>query len=189
MNDDIREELKGAFTDPEYRHAYASSFLNTSIAAQIKALREARGLTQEELGRRAGMAQESICRLENVNYSSWSITTLRRLAQAFDLALVVRFDGFGSLLDDIVSLSREALERPSFADDTAFQHGRDQTPSVASAELTVRGDAISDLKTSELKPVANLASYRRASSKVSQEATTSTLPEFEKKSWLTTSGP
>src|SRR6266545_2010324 len=120
MNDDIKEELREAFADPEYRHAYASSFLNTSIAAQIKALRDARGLTQEELGSRAGMAQESICRLENVNYSSWSISTLRRLAQAFDLALVVRFDGFGSLLDDIASLNRESLERPSFGDDPAF---------------------------------------------------------------------
>ena len=130
MADDIREELTESFADSEYRHAYAASFLNTSIAAQIKALRDARNWTQEELGSRAGMRQESICRLENVNYSGWSINSLRRLAEAFDLALVVKFESFGNLLQDIVSLNKETLIRPSFADDPAFQEREQQAPSA-----------------------------------------------------------
>src|SRR5436305_10610088 len=121
VDDDIREELKESFVDREYRQAYASSFLNTSIAAQIKALRESNGWSQEELGRRAGMRQESISRLENVNYSSWSISTLRRLAEAFDLALTVKFESFGHLLEDIVSLNTESLIRPSFEKDPVFK--------------------------------------------------------------------
>jgi transcriptional regulator with XRE-family HTH domain len=138
-NEDIREELREAFADPEYRHAYAASFLNTSIAAQIKALRDGREWTQEELGQHAGMRQESISRLENVNYSSWSISTLRRLAEAFDLALVVKFESFGNLLTDIIGLNREALLRPSFADDPAFrtEPSAHQTVSVPRKNRTV----------------------------------------------------
>ncbi len=36
---DLRQDLKAEFEDPEYRFAYAESFLNTKLAAQIKILR------------------------------------------------------------------------------------------------------------------------------------------------------
>jgi transcriptional regulator with XRE-family HTH domain len=118
---DIRNELMEAFGDREYRQTYADSFLDTYIAAQIKALREARGWSQQDLGERSGMHQSRISALENVNYSSWSIRTLRRLAKAFDLRLSVRFDSFGHLLEEVVSFKREALQEPSFAQDPVFQ--------------------------------------------------------------------
>ncbi len=116
-----KESLRNEFQDPEARHDYAEIFLNSSIALQIKALRLQRGWSQEALAERAGMKQSRISAMEQASYSGWSLTTLRRLAKAFDLALEVRFESFGTLLNDATSVSRNVLERPSFCDDPAFQ--------------------------------------------------------------------
>src|SRR5258706_7584715 len=116
-----KESLRGEFQDPEARHDYADIFLNSSIALQIKALRLQRGWSQEMLAERAGMKQSRISAMEQATYTGWSITTLRRLAKAFDLALMVRFESFGTFLNDVASVSRNALERPSFCDDPAFK--------------------------------------------------------------------
>jgi transcriptional regulator with XRE-family HTH domain len=116
-----REALRDEFQDPEARHDYADIFLNSSIALQIKALRLQRGWSQEALAERAGMKQSRISAMEQATYSGWSLSTLRRLAKAFDIALEVRFESFGTLLNDAASVSRDALERPSFNDDPAFK--------------------------------------------------------------------
>lgn len=121
---ELRGNLREEFQDKEYRHAYADESLSTYIATQIKVLREQRNLTQSELGQLAGMKQPRITVLEDVNYSSWSISTLRRLAQAFDVRLSVKFENFSSLIPEIETLGRSALERDSFSDDTWF-HKKD----------------------------------------------------------------
>ncbi len=113
--------LRDEFQDPEARHDYADIFLNSSIALQIKALRLQRGWSQELLAERAGMKQSRISAMEQASYSGWSLSTLRRLAKAFDLALEVRFESFGTLLNDATSVSRDALERPSFSEDPVFR--------------------------------------------------------------------
>lgn len=111
---------KDEFRDKEYRSAYAESFLDTSIATQIRVLREQRGLKQAELAELTGMKQSRISALEDANYSSWNIGTLKRLASAFDVRLSVSFETFGSLLVDVERTNRAALERPAFADDPVF---------------------------------------------------------------------
>lgn len=125
MNE-LTEKLKQEFRDKETRQIYADDFLNTSIATQLKVLREQRGLTQTELAELAGMRQERISVLEDVNYSSWTINVLRRLADAFDLRLSVKFESFGSFLYEFETFDRQTLERPSFEDDIEF-HGMPQT--------------------------------------------------------------
>lgn len=120
MNE-LRNSLLVEFKDKEFRDVYCGEFLNTSLATQIKVLREQRGLTQMELADVAKMKQSRIAALEDVNYASWTISTLKKLARAFDLALTVRFDSFGCKLDELLSFSRRALERTSFEYDPAFK--------------------------------------------------------------------
>lgn len=120
MNDFLKT-LKESFQNKEYRHGYVDEFLNTSIATQIKVLREQRGWSQKELADHAGMLQPRISVMENVNYSSWSIKILREIAEAFDLTLCVSFESFGKRVDDIEKFSRKALERNSFEDDPYFK--------------------------------------------------------------------
>jgi transcriptional regulator with XRE-family HTH domain len=117
---DLASSLKQGFKDKDYRHGYADEFLNSSIATQIKVLREQHGWSQKELAKHAQMKQPRISVMENVNYSSWSINILRKLAEAFDLTLCVSFESFGKRLADIERFSREALERFSFEDDPVF---------------------------------------------------------------------
>lgn len=119
----IFERLWQAFRDKEYRQVYADSFSDSKIATQIKVLREQRGWTQQQLADAVGMKQSRIATLEDVNYSSWSIRTLRRLAETFDLWLDVEFKEFGAVWPQLQDFNRESLTRRSFADDPAFKEG------------------------------------------------------------------
>lgn len=103
--------LRQEFKDKEYAHAYVEDFLNTSIATQIKVLREQRGWSQTKLAEEAGMKHDRISVLEDANYSSWSINVLRKLAKAFDLVLKVSFENFAPIINEISNLSRKSLER------------------------------------------------------------------------------
>ena len=114
-------KLIDRFRSFEYRHVYADSFIDSYIATQIRVLRDQHGhLTQAQLAERAGMQQSQISRLENINNSSWKVSTLRKIARAFDLILVVRFESFGKTLPEIDRFGRASLERCSFDADPAF---------------------------------------------------------------------
>jgi transcriptional regulator with XRE-family HTH domain len=145
---DLTKILKKAFKNRDYRHTYVDEFLNVSIATQIKVLREQRKWTQTELADRVNppMRQTRISIMENVNYSSWSINTLRKLAEAFDLTLRVSFEGFGERLKDIERINREALERPSFEDDPAFIEAKEEESTAASKVFPDKREDFSDKK-------------------------------------------
>jgi hypothetical protein len=57
---DLRQDLKAEFEDPEYRYAYAESFLNTKLATQIKILREQR---QKNTVRAGGCGRDQTVRI------------------------------------------------------------------------------------------------------------------------------
>lgn len=118
---ELVETLRSEFQDKEYRHAYADECLNAMIAAQIKVLREQRGMTQKQLAAATGMGQPRIPLLEDASYENWTVNTLKRFAKAFDVALSVKFESFSQLIRDFEGLSRESLQRPTFADDAQFQ--------------------------------------------------------------------
>jgi transcriptional regulator with XRE-family HTH domain len=107
----IVESLREELQDPEYSEGYAESFLDSYIATQIKVLREQAGLSQQGLAELVGTRQGVISRVENVNYSKWNISTLKKLARAFHVRLKVSFETYGSLLADAATFSREALQR------------------------------------------------------------------------------
>ena len=117
---DVVDRLKKDFSDPEYRHIYDEGFLNSSIATQIKVLREERNWTQALLADSSGMNQSRVSELEDVNFNSWTIRTLRKLARAYDLRLKISFEEFGTLLHDFRNLNRAGLTRRSFASDPEF---------------------------------------------------------------------
>jgi len=116
----LHNRLQKEFKDKEYAHAYVDEFLNASIATQIKVLREQRKWDQKELATKSGMKQPRISLLENINYSMWSISTLKKLAEAFDVTLKVSFESFSIRINDIDNFNRESLERLSRMDDLSF---------------------------------------------------------------------
>ena len=118
-----REELRrDLLADEDFRQAYAESFLNTFVAAQIKSLREMRGMTQADLAEAIGTKQAGVSRLENVNYSAWKTETLRKIARALRVRLRISFETFGTLLDEVWRFNRESLQRESPESDALLQH-------------------------------------------------------------------
>jgi transcriptional regulator with XRE-family HTH domain len=112
MSDEmLANKLREEFEDREYAHAYVNTFVAAQIATQIKVLREQRGLKQGDLADVTGMKQARISVLESPDYGAWTLSTLRRLAEAFDVVLNVSFETFGNTIDNITSFSREHLQR------------------------------------------------------------------------------
>lgn len=111
-----KSKLLTKLRNKEYRDAYVEEKVATSLPFQIRALREqpGRNWSQSELGQRAGMRQNAISRLEDAESGTPSISTLLRLARAFDVALLVKFVPFSKLLSEFADLSSEALSAPSF---------------------------------------------------------------------------
>jgi transcriptional regulator with XRE-family HTH domain len=118
---DLRDRLRDDFRDFEYRHDYTESFLNSSLASQIRALRKARDMTQKELALALDTTQSGVSAFEDASHEGWQIGTLQKLARAFDVALVVRFESFGNVLGEIGRFGPAALNKPSFDRDPAFR--------------------------------------------------------------------
>lgn len=136
---EFRETLrKDLLADEEFRYGYAESFLNTYVAAQIKAIREQRGMDQADLAERVGTKQPGISRLESVNHSVWKTDTLWRVARALGVRLQVSFETFGSLLDEVEAFNRESLERAKPNTDPKLLHPK---PRPADSESTMEGIA------------------------------------------------
>jgi transcriptional regulator with XRE-family HTH domain len=138
MSGSWTQSLLKQLRDKRFRSAYVAEDIRTGIAFQIRALRESRGWSQAELGRRADKPQSVIARLEDPDYGRLSLRTLLDMASAFDIALLVRFVSFGELLRRNTNLSQEALAVPEFSNDRSLGAGSNAVPSTAA----VGGDVI-----------------------------------------------
>ncbi len=76
------------------------------------------------------MTQNQISRLESSDYGRPSITTLKRIAKAFDVALIVRFAPFSELVDWTADLAAETLDVKNFSSDEIDSTPGDKTPEV-----------------------------------------------------------
>ncbi len=172
----FRDRLRDSLRDPEYRYAYADSLLNSWIAAQIKAIREQRGFTQQELAERLGTKQAGVSRLENVNYSAWKTETLRKIARALDVRLRITFEGFGTVLDDAERFSRRALERPDFETDPDFSWNI-PVPEIAAFGSAIEQPRKQEERTAPSNPFASRPGDPLASRRVKLQNTVGSLDE------------
>jgi transcriptional regulator with XRE-family HTH domain len=115
------ERLRVELRDREYREGYDEAYLDHHIATQIRAIREQRGWSQSDLAKAADMKQSRVSAMEDSDYGSWSINTLRRIAYALGVRLRVDFAEWGQLLEDIERSGRADLQRRPFDEDPAFQ--------------------------------------------------------------------
>jgi len=140
------------FQDREARYGYMDDYLDSYLGMQIRVLRESREWTQTELGDRADMKQTRISLLESMNYSDWSLDVLRRLAKAFDLRLVVKFEDFGSFIPEFFEdFDRQNLRRRPFDKDLVFSK---KVRNSVRASMNTQSD--SDLKAKALATTDHL---------------------------------
>src|SRR4030067_794174 len=112
-----RVRLFNRLKNKRFRHAFVSAQVDTGLAFQIRALRQKEGWSQADLASELGTSQNVICRLENPSYGKASISTLKKLASVFDVALVVRLVRFSTLINEVLNLSPEAIAVEKFRED------------------------------------------------------------------------
>lgn len=118
-------KLLAKLKSKKYRDLFVAGQIKTGIPFQLRAMRDRRGWTQEEVGKRAGLPQSAVARLENPDTAhAPNIKTLLKLASAFDVALIVRYACFSELVDwtesrprVVTGLGPEALAVKGFDED------------------------------------------------------------------------
>jgi len=109
---------KPEWKKPEFRQAYAEAAVEQGVAWQIRANREARGLSQTQLGEKIGTHQSAISRLEDPEHGGHTLPTLLKLAHAFDCALSVKFIPYSQLAWDANHLTPAHLYAAPYSEET-----------------------------------------------------------------------
>ncbi len=111
-----QEQMWESLQDSDYRKQLIDEHINVGIAFQIHGLRQRQELKQKELAKRLGdeKKQPLISAWENPNYGKYTLATLKDLAKAFDVGLLVRFVPFSALVDWTVNLTSDVIAPPNF---------------------------------------------------------------------------
>ena len=102
------------FNSRDYRVSYMSGRVRTSIAMQIRQLRENTDISQSDLANRVGTRQSAISRLENTEYGRASVQTLLDIANALDVALVIKFVSYDDFISQHGSMTPDSLSAETF---------------------------------------------------------------------------
>lgn len=105
--DDARRARLRKMDSKEYRDHFSRAAIRELLSAQIRTTREARGWSQAKLAEAIGSKQSAVSRLENLDDQGVSLATLERVAQALDVALVVRLAPFEELSDWMSDLTAD----------------------------------------------------------------------------------
>lgn len=119
------QEIALSTDDKEYFDAIVSAEIATTLPFQLKAMRKQRGWTQKDVALRTGQNQKTISDFENPNYARFTLTSLKKLASAFDVALIVRFAPVSELVDWAATLSPENMAVPERTKDARLKRQRD----------------------------------------------------------------
>ena len=125
MTTDKRKQVISRISDKEARDFFVAAQINEGLPFQVRAMREERGWSQADLGERTNKAQATISQLENPGYGSFTLSTLKRMASAFDVGLIVRFAPFSDLVNWSTNLSPRDLAVPSFDNDPGLSASPD----------------------------------------------------------------
>jgi ribosome-binding protein aMBF1 (putative translation factor) len=77
--------------DPKMRRMIAVAEVNCQVGQLVYDARTSAELTQGQLARRMGTTQSVISRIEDADYQGHSLQLLRKVADALDLTLELRF--------------------------------------------------------------------------------------------------
>lgn len=77
--------------DQKRIESFEEEVLNAQIARKIYDLRTKAGLSQRELAKKIGTSASAICRLEDADYDGHSLSMLKRIAEALDKRVEIRF--------------------------------------------------------------------------------------------------
>jgi transcriptional regulator with XRE-family HTH domain len=124
---DIAQQIATSLDDREYAASFVEAEIVTGLSFQIRALRKERGWTQTDLANETGQYQKTISDFENPNIGPGNITSLLKMAAAFDVGLIVRFAPYSELVDWASNMSRASHFVPSRTKDAKLKLQRNGT--------------------------------------------------------------
>lgn len=130
------QKLLESLRDFEYRREFVAERVRSSMAIQVRELREKRDMTQSELGAKLGKTQAWVSQLENPDYGKMTVSTLLKLANAFDTDLEIKFRPFSTTIEALPKQGPEYFIVPSFTE----EYG-DPKESEATGEGSIPGYA------------------------------------------------
>lgn len=107
------ERIWRLFTDKDYRRGFYRSQVGGTLAAQIFRLRKRAGLSQTQFAAQIGSSQSQVSAWES-SCDSASLASLFKIADAFDVGLVVKFAPFSEIAREAVTHELINLVVPSF---------------------------------------------------------------------------
>jgi ribosome-binding protein aMBF1 (putative translation factor) len=87
FKDYLNEQMK----DPEFKKAWHDLDPEFELLESFIKAREKKGITQAELARKMGTKQPALSRLERGGFSGATVETLKKIADALDMRLIVKF--------------------------------------------------------------------------------------------------
>jgi transcriptional regulator with XRE-family HTH domain len=112
-----QEQMWKNLRDKDFRKQFIDEHVNVGIAFQIRSLRNRQQMKQSQLAQLMDIKQPLISSWENPNYGKYSLQTLKDLAKAFDVGLLVRFVPFGKLIDWTADLKPDDIAPPNFSEE------------------------------------------------------------------------
>jgi len=100
----------------EARDAFVAARVATAIGLRIFNMRKKRNWSQEDFASEAGMKQARISVLEQADYENFSFSTLRRIAAAFGVAVIIDFVSFPDFLKWSDGFTSSSIVPESYAD-------------------------------------------------------------------------
>src|SRR3954470_24944561 len=94
-----KDSLHRKLADKRFRKTFISSRIAQTLGMQVRVMRQRLDLSQKDLARALGTSQNAIYRLESPKAIRPNISTLERIAEYFDVGLVVRFAPFSEIAD------------------------------------------------------------------------------------------
>jgi transcriptional regulator with XRE-family HTH domain len=158
------QQIATSLDDKAYSEAFVEAEIATTIPFQIRALRRERNWTQTDLANETGQHQKTISDFENPDIGPGSITSLRKIAAAFDVALIVRFAPFSDLVDWSARMTKASHFVPSRIKDAKLLLQRNGTrghaPVEASTLLQMYFDGFGKQDTQTPQTVARMLEWK-----------------------------
>lgn len=114
------EQMWESLHDPDFRKQLIDEHINVGVAFQIRGLRNRQKLRQEDLAKLLSVKQPLVSAWENPNYGKYTLSTLKDLAKAFDVGLLVRFIPFSALVNWTLNVTPDGIAPPNFAEQEQY---------------------------------------------------------------------
>lgn len=145
-------KLPDDFSDKTYRDEFVSAGIDNGIAFQIFAMREQRKWSQETLATKAVSLQPVVSRWEKPGHR-FSLATLKKVAAAFEVALIVRFVPFSELAKLAAGIRPGSFEVLSYEDELKAEQVTATTAATKESATSTKATATWLYSQSQFAPV------------------------------------